>query len=45
MAKGQNRSNREARKPKADKPKVTAAPPTNSGLAMLSAINTPKKKK
>ncbi|MBV5262495.1 hypothetical protein [Pinisolibacter aquiterrae] len=45
MAKSQNRKNREIRKPKADKPKVVAEAPTNSGLAMLSAINTPKKKK
>lgn len=45
MAKGQNRSNREIRKPKSDKPKVVAAPPTSSGLAMLASINAPKKKK
>lgn len=44
MAKGQIRKSREARKPKADTPKVVAAAPTNSGLAMLSAIDTPKKK-
>lgn len=45
MAKGQSRKSREIRKPKADKPKVIAAAPSNSGLAMLSAINEPKKKK
>lgn len=45
MAKGQTRKSREARKPKADKPKVVAAAPSNSGMAMLSAINEPKKKK
>ncbi len=45
MSKGQSRKGKEDRKPKMDKPKVTAAPPTNSGLAMIAAINTPKKKK
>lgn len=45
MAKGQSRKNREIRKPKADKPKAVATPATNSNLAMLSAINDPKKRK
>jgi hypothetical protein len=45
MAKGQSRKTREIRKPKADKPKVAATPATNSNLAMLSAINEPKKRK
>ncbi|MER2604392.1 MAG: hypothetical protein ABTQ29_01015 [Siculibacillus sp.] len=45
MAKGQNRSNREVRKPKADKPKAAIIPAANSGAALLAAINDPKKKK
>ncbi len=45
MSKGQNRKSREIRKPKADKPKTVATPATNSNLAMLSAINEPKKRK
>ncbi len=45
MAKGMNRRDREVRKPKADKPKVLAAPAANANLAMLAAINDPKKKK
>ena len=45
MAKGQKHGNREVRKPKAEKPKEPLAPPANSGMAMLSAINAPKKKK
>ena len=44
MAKGQSRRNREVRKPKADKPKpaISAA---DASMAMLAAINAPKKKK
>ena len=45
MAKGQSRRSREIRKPKADKPKVAAAMPANSGAALLAAVNEPKKKK
>ena len=45
MAKGQSRRNREVRKPKADKPKVAASTPTNSTMALMAAINEPKKKK
>lgn len=45
MSKGQSRKGKENRKPKMEKPKVAAAPATNSGLAMVAAINTPKKKK
>lgn len=45
MAKGQKRGNREIRKPKTEKPKEPLAAPANSGLAMVSAINAPKKKK
>ena len=37
MAKGQKKSNREIRKPKAEKPKAVAAPP--------SFLNPPGKKK
>ena len=32
MAKGQKRSNKEARKPKAEKPKKNASNPSNKGL-------------
>ena len=45
MAKGQKRGNREIRKPKAEKPKAPIVAPANSGMAMVSAINEPKKKK
>lgn len=45
MAKGQSRRNREVRKPKADKPKAVIAAASNSNMAMLAAINEPKKKK
>ena len=45
MAKGQTRKSREARKPKADKPKAPLAAAANSNSAMLAAINDPKKKK
>lgn len=45
MSKGQSRKGKEDRKPKMEKPKVVAAPPTSSGTAMLAAINSPKKKK
>jgi hypothetical protein len=34
MAKGQKRSGREARKPKAEKPKTIAAAPSTKGLTL-----------
>lgn len=37
MAKGQQRSNREAKKPKKDKPKIAAAAQTPFGLTPKSA--------
>jgi hypothetical protein len=40
MAKGQKRSNREARKPKSDKP----APQPTSPLLGGAVLNTPRKK-
>ena len=38
MAKGQKKSNREIRKPKAEKPKTNASNPTQKGL--ISGIKT-----
>ena len=43
MAKGQKRSNREIRKPKAEKAPAVAAPVT-FGKGTLATINAPKKK-
>lgn len=37
MAKGQNRGNREAKKPKQDKPKAAAAPQTVKGVTSPAA--------
>ena len=45
MAKGQKRSNREIRKPKAKKQPVAEATPTVLMRGLLSSINPPKKKK
>lgn len=45
MAKGTSRRNKEARKPKADKPAAVAPLSANSGMGILAAINSPKKKK
>jgi hypothetical protein len=46
MAKGQQRSNREAKKPKKEKPKVIAAAPStkNSAVSDSMARNDSKKK-
>jgi hypothetical protein len=43
MAKGQKRSNREAKKPKQDKPKL-AAPAPNSLAAVVVKAAAPKRK-
>jgi len=43
MAKGQKRSNREIRKPKAEKAAIAAAPAA-LGKGILATINNPKKK-
>jgi hypothetical protein len=43
MAKGEQRGNREAKKPKKDKPKVTAAAPSTFAAVVAKAA-TPKKK-
>jgi hypothetical protein len=45
MAKGQKRTNREIRKPKATKQPATAAAPAVLTRGMLSPINPPKKKR
>jgi hypothetical protein len=45
MAKGQKRSNREIRKPKAKKQPAIEAPPAVLTRGMLSPISLPKKKK
>jgi len=44
MAKGQQRSNREAKKPKKDKIKVTAAAPSRKDGAWQPEIGSGKKK-
>jgi len=44
MAKGEQRSNREAKKPKKEKPKVTAAAPSNFQAVVAKAAGGPKKK-
>jgi hypothetical protein len=44
MAKGQKRSNREIRKPEANKPPVAGATPALSAKRMLAPINILKKK-
>jgi hypothetical protein len=44
MAKGQKRSNREIRKPKANNPPVAGATSTLSTKGMLAPISIPKKK-
>ncbi|SON55026.1 hypothetical protein HDIA_1485 [Hartmannibacter diazotrophicus] len=45
MAKGQNRGNREVRKPKAVKPVVSAAEKNATGQSFVATINAQKKKK
>lgn len=42
MAKGQMRSNREAKKPKKEKPKPTAAAPSTKGAVTLGEHKKPK---
>lgn len=44
MARGEQRSNREAKKPKKDKPKVTAAAPATFAAVVAKATTAPKKK-
>lgn len=44
MAKGQQRSNREAKKPKKDKIKTIAAAPSQKGAAWQPDIGSGKKK-
>ncbi|CAN7539875.1 MAG TPA: hypothetical protein VGN91_29140 [Bosea sp. (in: a-proteobacteria)] len=44
MAKGEQRSNREAKKPKKDKPKASATPPAGFASAVAKAAAGPKKK-
>ena len=44
MAKGQQRSNREAKKPKKDKPKVSAAAPSTFAAVVAKAAAPQKKK-
>ena len=44
MAKGQKRSSREVRKPKAVKPAVSAAPSPLMNKGMLTSINKPRSK-
>ncbi|CAN7267311.1 MULTISPECIES: hypothetical protein [unclassified Bosea (in: a-proteobacteria)] len=43
MAKGEQRSNREAKKPKKDKPKASATPPAGFSAVVAKAA-APKKK-
>jgi len=45
MAKGQQRSNREVRKPKQDKPKASAAPVSTFATQIKSAEATSTKKR
>jgi hypothetical protein len=42
MAKGQMRGNREAKKPKQDKPKTIAAAPSQKGAVTLGEHKKPK---
>ncbi|SFC99347.1 hypothetical protein SAMN05428997_11564 [Bosea sp. CRIB-10] len=44
MAKGEQRSNREAKKPKQIKPKASATPPAGFASAVAKAAAGPKKK-
>ena len=44
MAKGQQRSNREAKKPKKDKIKVIAAAPSQKGAGWQPNLSSDKKK-
>jgi hypothetical protein len=44
MAKGQQRSNREAKKPKKEKIKTTAAAPSQKGAGWQPTISSSKKK-
>ncbi|MCV9940030.1 hypothetical protein OIU35_27060 [Boseaceae bacterium BT-24-1] len=44
MAKGEQRGNREAKKPKKDKPKASATPPAGFAAAVAKAAAGPKKK-
>jgi hypothetical protein len=44
MAKGEQRGNREAKKPKKEKPKVSATPPVGFASAVAKAAAGPKKK-
>ena len=44
MAKGQQRSNREAKKPKKDKIKVIAAAPSQKGAGWQPTLSSDKKK-
>ncbi|WP_291547133.1 hypothetical protein [Bosea sp. (in: a-proteobacteria)] len=45
MAKGEQRGNREAKKPKKDKPKVAAAAPSSLAAVMAKADTQKQKKK
>lgn len=44
MAKGEQRGNREAKKPKKEKPKVSVTPPAGFASAIAKAAAGPKKK-
>jgi hypothetical protein len=44
MAKGEQRGNREAKKPKKEKPKVSAAAPSSLAAAVAKTASGPKKK-
>lgn len=44
MAKGEQRGNREAKKPKKEKPKVSATPPAGFASAIAKAAAGSKKK-
>lgn len=43
MARGEQRGNREAKKPKKDKPKVSAAAPSSLAAAVVKATAAKKK--
>lgn len=43
MAKGEQRGNREAKKPKKEKPKVIAAAPSSKGFVQADVAKTRKK--
>ncbi|MGJ4926413.1 hypothetical protein ACQR1I_00285 [Bradyrhizobium sp. HKCCYLS2038] len=45
MAKGQQKSNREAKKPKKEKPKTIAAAPSQKAGAWQPELSTDKKKR